>query len=663
VFRRGQKQRTEERGQRAKSFLFFTFCSLLLVFCLPTAFAATCEELVPEAYKIELAGVGTTIYVGAFPEVEDVQKGPYFLEGGVCIENAGGVQLVTLEATVTIVDDSPNIAAENVEISFEDYQLKADTLTTSPEGFQVTGVTFTGTNLQGIAEEASYNFETGETELLDSSVRGQALTIESKRAKLLGDRATFETLTATTCQCSGNPLYVVRAERANLDLSTQTLNVNEGTLELGGVRLAFEDVTVSPETLQDFRLPVTVEYVSGSIEDGGTGLGVRIPSLRLADTLTLELGIVGLDTDYPLGGIFVIHFKDQNAVADIGLTPFGFQADFSVTEPLTPWLDLNFGVNNRDWEKADFLHEAYLSLETKTTLSVIPGDTLSLGGQLLAATSSQTLGTVPVVDGRLALNTTTTYRAPPLSIGQLELNARTQLSYYPVANRTQWGVRLTPRWQHTMGALSFDVSYSRRWTNSASPFSTKLDKLEPESKLSATTKLAAPLASNLQGELTFSVSYDFLDVETYLGEGFVSLATSGGLRYQVNDLTVVPSFSLELAPLMNPDLDEDFRPLLSGELDFIHPRWEAGFGMSYDLGLERLSKLETKGSVTLDLENVSLEPFLALNILPTLTDGAWPRLSGHGLEVTWRSCCGDLHVGYRQYDGTFSTSLFVVLEE
>jgi hypothetical protein len=654
---RGRGQRAKGGGLTIKSSLLFTLYSLLSALC-STAFAESCAEQLPGATVAKFPGV--EIYFGGFTG-EDVNKGPFTLTQGVCLENIEGVQLVTVEATVTIVNDSPNIEARDVDIAFEGYQLQADTLRTSPEGFQVTGVTFTGTNLQGVAEEANYSFETGEIELLDSSVRGQSVTIESQRAKLIGDRATFEDLIATTCTCGDNPLYVVRAERANFNITTQTLNVSLGTLELGGLRLAFNDVTVSPETLRDFRFPVTVEYVSGSIEDGGTGLGVRVPSLQLDDTLTLELGIVGLDTDYPLGGIFVLHFKDQNVNADIGLTPYGFQADLSVTERLAPWLDFNFGVNNRDWKKADFLHEAYLTFNAKTALSVFPNDTLSLNGELLMAASSQTLEEAPVVDGRLALNTNTTYRAPPLPVGQLELNGRTWLSYYPVANRTQWGVKLAPRWQHTIGAFSFEVAYSRLWTNAASPFSTKLDKLEPESRITANTRLAGTLASNLQGELNFSVSYDFLDVERYAAEGFASLATSGKLTYQINALTVVPTFSLELAPLMNPDLDEDFRPLLSGELNIVHPRWEAGFGMSYDLELGELSKLETKGSVTLDIENVSLEPFLALNILPTLTDSTWPRLSGHGLEVAWRTCCGDLHVGYRQYDGKFTTSLFVVL--
>jgi LptA/(LptD N-terminal domain) LPS transport protein len=645
-----------------KAILSYTLALFVVFFC-STAFAATCKEQLPDAYKINLESIGTTIYVGDFPEIEDVNKGPYALTGGVCIENASGVQLVTVAANVTITDNSPNIEAEDVQVLFEDYELTAKTLKTNGQDLQLTNVVFTGTTLAGVAKEANYNFATQEIELFESSVRGQAVSIESKRAVLRGDEASFEELTATTCQCSGDPFYKVRAERADFNLTTQTLIVNEGTLELTGLRLAFNEVTVSPETLRDFRFPVTIEYVAGDIKDGATGLGIKVPALRLDDTLTLELGLVGLDDAYPLAGVFVVHFKDGTTTADVGLTPFGFQADFNITQPLTPWLGLSFGVNNRHWVKADFLHESYLSLDANTAINVLGNDSLALSGQVLVAGSSQDLPVNPILDARLALNSNATYQAPALPFGQFGVSAQTRFSYYPIANRVQWGVKLVPRWQYTLGPASFDILYSRQWTNAASPFSTKLDRLEPESKLFVNTKIAGPLASNLQGEFNFSVSYNFLDITRYVGEGFASLATSAKLTYQVNDLSVVPSFGIEFAPLMNPDLDNNFRPLIKGGLDIIAPRWEAGFEVNYDMELAKLSKLETRGSFTIDLGDVSLEPFLALNVLPTLIDSTWPQLSGHGLEVQWRTCCGTLNVGYRQFNNTFSTAFSVSLEQ
>jgi hypothetical protein len=653
----GERQKAEGKGQRAKGFLLFAFCFLLSAM----ASGQNCEALFPEAFALSYPGI--SIRFGNFLGEADVEKGPYTLVDGVCIENAEGVQLITVEATFTIVEDSVTIEARNVEVTFGDYELTADSIVSSSEGVELTEVIFQGTNLSGIAQRASYTFENQAIELLESSVRGQSLTIDSTRARLVGNEATFEDLTVTTCQCRGDPFYVVRSPLATFDLTTQTLNVSEGTLELIGLRLAFNNVTVSPETLRDFRFPVTIEYVPGNVEDGATGLGIRVPSLRFDDTLTLELGIVGLDTNYPLGGIFVIHFKDEKSVADIGLTPFGFQADFRTTEPLAPWLGLTFGVTNREWLKADFLHEGYASLDARTSVSLLRGDALGLSAQLLMAASSQTLPAGPVIDGRLAFNTEANYRVPPLPFGQFEFNTQTKLSYYPVVQRTQWGVRLTPRWRHRLGPASFEVSYTRQWTNAASPFSTKLDKLEPESRIIASTTVAGSLSPSLQGELRFGLNYNVLDVDRYFGEGFTSLSASGNLTYQINTLTVTPTFSLELAPLMNPDLDEDIKALLNSGITVSGGSWEAGFATSYDLELSDFTKIQTLGSFTVDVGELSLEPFLALNVLPTLTENKWPQLSGHGLEVAWRTCCGTLNVGYRQLDDKFTTTFAVTFEQ
>ncbi len=638
-------------------------CFLLFTFFYSTANADTCAERFPDSTVVsELRALpGVTIYLGGYT-IEDVDKGPYTLTGGVCIENAEGVQFISVEANVTIVDDSATIEAEDVEVTFEGYELTAQTLSINGDLLQLSEVVFTGTNLAGVAGRAQYNLETQEIELFESSVRGQAVTIKSKRAMLRGDQASFEELTATTCQCSGDPFYQVRAERAHFDLTTQTLIVNAGTLELTGLRLAFDEVTVSPESLRDFRFPVEIAYVAGSVADGATGLGIKIPSLRLGDGLTLELGLVGLDDAYPLAGVFVVHYKGEKTKADVGFTPFGLQADFDVTEPLTPWLGLSFGINNRHWVKADFLHESYVSLNAQTNANVFANDLLGMRGQLFVAGSSQTLSGEPVLDGRLGLYGEANYQAPALPFGQFGLNAQTRLSYYPSADKVQWGVRLAPRWQHRIGPASFEVFYSTQWTNSASPFSTKLDKLEPEHRLVASSTVAGPLLNNLQGELKFLANYNFLDATRYVGEGFASLAATGKLTYQINNLNVVPNFGVEFAPLLNPDLDKNFRPLIKGGLDIIHSRWETGFEINYDMGLAALSKLETRGSFTLDVGSVSLEPFLALDVLPTLLDNTWPRLSGHGLEVQWRTCCGTLNVGYRQLGSSFSTTLSVSLE-
>ncbi|MGL4609723.1 MAG: hypothetical protein ACRCYY_08565 [Trueperaceae bacterium] len=659
---KGQRQRLTSL---AFCFLLSTFYFLFSDFS--SAQTQSCAEQLPGATSLSLKGVDITVYF--INSTGGITTGPINFSDGVCIENSSGLQLLTVEASVYVVDDSPNIEAKNVKLSVEGYELSADALVSTPEGLELKGVMFSGENLSGRATRATYNFTTQEIALFDSSVRGQSVTIESKRAKLVGDEATFEELTVTTCRCAGDPFYLVRADNAGYNLTTQTLHVSAGTLELASsVRFAFADITLSPESLEDFRFPVTIEYIPGNVEDGGTGLGIRIPSLRLSDTLTVELGIVGLDEDYPTRGILVLRYKDTQANATLGFTTLGVQADLSGTKALSPWLSMTFGVNNRGWVGEDFLYESYMSTDARTSLPVFGGDAFEIHEQLLLAASSQTFyeeDNTPtyVRDGRLASNTTMRYQFPAFGLGQLELNTQARVGYYPLNQKVQWGVRLNPRWRAAFGPVSIDASYSRQWTNGTSPFSTNLDKLENEHQLFAVTQLAGPLNNTLQGEFRVVLDYDFLDVTRYVGEGFASLAASSKLIYSVNDIKVTPHLSIELAPLMNPDLDPNFRPLLSGGLTVAGSSWEAGFSVAHDLELGEFDKVQTSGSFTFDVGNISLKPFLALNVLPTLEANTWPLLDGYGLDLAWHTCCGTLHVGYRQLEDQFTTTLSVSLEE
>ena len=142
-----------------KYLLLFTFCFLLFAFvCSSTAFAQSCAEQFPEATKGSIQALpGVNIYFGGFT-FEDINKGPYNLTGDVCIENPEGVQFVTVEANVTIVENSATIEAENVEVTFEDYVLTAKTLLSQGDNLELSDVVFRGTNLEGAAEKARFNF-------------------------------------------------------------------------------------------------------------------------------------------------------------------------------------------------------------------------------------------------------------------------------------------------------------------------------------------------------------------------------------------------------------------------------------------------------------------------------------------------------------------------
>jgi hypothetical protein len=147
-------------------------------------------------------------------------------------------------------------------------------------------------------------------------------------------------------------------------------------------------------------------------------------------------------------------------------------------------------------------------------------------------------------------------------------------------------------------------------------------------------------------------------MESY-GEGFTALGFNSKLTWTYQEVNVSPYITGEFAPAFNPDLD--YKAYLEAGINAIAPRWEAGFAVRFDTQF-KLNKLETKTAFPIDIDDISLEPFIAIDFIPTLQAFDLPRISGHGLELTWRSCCGTISVGYRQQENSFKTLIGFTLE-
>jgi hypothetical protein len=640
----------------AKRRLMIRYFILTLFLFLSPGFAETCLEQMPEAVESKIPGVGLLFFHDAEP---NPSKSGVNFSGGVCLEGNAGWQLITERIEVTGL---PAAKAETVTVSFQGWQIQANFLQASPAGLNMQGITFFGEGLQGLAQEASYDFNTQELKLLNATTQGQNVLIEGSEATLVDGHVFFEGILATTCNCEGDALYSLSAQRATFELSTQKLIIAQGSLSILGIPIPLKDLELSPESLETFTFPIIIEYIANDPANNkpGTGLGIRIPSLRAGQYLNLELGLVGLDNTYPLAGILLAHYKDSTTRFDVGYAAEGPQADFTVKQPLSSSTQAIFAVHNRDWESQDFLHEGYLGLETNASLSWLNDNDLNFGISTFSAISSQTLTQDPFHDGRLGIESNLSYQLPPNALGRFDIGLRTNLTYYPINNRVQWGVRFNPSWQNQFGPLNIRLGFTRQWTNSASPFSKTLDKLEPLSQLSLSTTLSGPLSSELRGDLIFKTRYDFLSIEHYLGQGFSELGFTSKLSWNYQDLTFSPYLLGEFASLANPALDKDV--FLEGGLDVFAPRWEAGVSARLNPSEGKLTKIEARTSFPIDFETVTLKPYLALDILPTLTGSDFPRISGHGLEVILHTCCGTVSAGYRQQENTFKTLIGFSLE-
>jgi len=248
------------------------------------------------------------------------------------------------------------------------------------------------------------------------------------------------------------------------------------------------------------------------------------------------------------------------------------------------------------------------------------------------------------------------YRSSTTPLGRLDVALDASLTSYPSTPSWQYGLRLRPTWTWQHAPLSLTVRYDRQWTNSGSPFSTTLDRLMPIHNVAATATIAGPLGSGA-GSLSFSGSYNFLPEPGR--NPLQQLSLSAEAELPMGGVSVYPSLVLNAAGWFNPVADPKSLANLQAGLAVVGDAWTVGLRTRYNFVAPQpgLDRLELSSSFPLTFATVTLTPFAALDLAPTLLTAEPPRVSGHGLMLTWRSCCGTIEVGYRQHDNQFTTRL------
>ena len=642
-----------------------------------SALAQACSDVPGGSYELVLEGFGSAFFADFTP---NIAEGSAQLLGGVCVAGEQGWELRTGTLDISGLPAAPVLSAAAVTLSVAGWVVEAESLLTVNAQVTLTSVRFSRADISGRASVSTLS-AAGELNLETVEVQGGGFRISGERARLQDENLLFEDALATTCLCSDDALYVIRAPTISYDLSGGVVELKDGRLEVGSVSIALNDRELSPETLADITFPVVIEYIGDNEVTGqpGTGLGFRLPSLEVSDELQLELGITGVDREFDLGGVLLLHYQNDTVRFDVGRALNGIQADFSLRQPLTSWLEATFDVRNRHWRAADFLHEGVVGLQANQSLTLSPGHTLSLGQGVFAAGSAQTLGQRTVVAPRLGTYANLEYRTSATAYGTFSVSSRLSATHYPGAaapsgaepsgaepsgSPTQYGLTFRPAWSHTVGPGTLSASWTLVRTNRASPFGTTLDRLEPKNSVALAYQLAGAFAPDLTGRMGVRAAYDFADPspDNSLSERLESLALTASLMWQQRGLSVEPFFMSELAPAFNPDLSAS--SFLEAGFDLAGERWRYGLSARLEPGKPQLlRKVEMRTSFPLDIDEVTLEPFLAFDILPSLIQNAPPRVSGHGLEVTWRSCCGTLMMAYRQQENNFSTSFAIRFTE
>lgn len=637
--------------------LFVVLLSLCFV-----GIALAQERCQPEGQTLQLAGIGTA----SFAELQfSSSEGKAVLFGGVCVvsdaKQSGQPQwtLQTERLEVSQIDTSPTVVANEVELSFGGWMIQAASLRVDAGVMVLENLRFTQGEVSGRAVRGRYDLTTGRVSVSEVEAINRRYRVSGAHAVLLEQALIFEDALATTCLCSGDALYVITTPQMTFDLLQESIVIRNGVLEIGTIDIELaEELELSEKSFAELEPPLEVSYLEGA------GTTIQLVHLPLAEDVFLTTGLTGLDPSHAFAGVLLFEVETEGVAALVGRAPQGVQLDVTLTEPLNPWLELILATRNRHWPEQDFLHDASLSLAAQTSWRD-PGKRhrLSFGAQATTAISHQIILEQAVTSTRLALQGHARYTHADTGWGRVSLASVVNLSYYPAYERAQYGLRLTPGWSlqrsWQTASLSASLRYDLRLTNSASPFSEALDRLEPLSLLSGQLEFSSALAAEVSLNTQAVLEYNFLADPRQNESGFQRTYFSAALAIPTGELMLRPQAALELASLLSGVDDEYADAYAEAGLTLEAPAFTVGSTLRYDLfpGQEGLSRLELSGSLPIVMDAVVLEPYLALDFVDVLRGSGAVDIVGHGLDLTWNSCCGTLLAGYRLYRGDFQVSL------
>lgn len=700
------------RHYRKSKMLILVVCALMLLglaeakeSSFTPSLGQPCLSLDPDGTALDIIGFGGALF-GDFRFNSKEDKAELF--NRVCLQGEGGWRLEALGLIVTGISATPTFTAEMGRLSVDDWRLAADFINSREGGLELDNVRFYNEATRGSAEAVNYDIESGKVLMQELSAVAGNYRIEGAVGRLEDNVLIFEDALATTCVCEDETIYVIVSPEIDVNLLQERVTISKGTLTIGGTKISLAPNLVLDETsFVDLKSPLTVRY--DGREPDGTGLEV-LANLDVADGVVFQFGVIGADAAHDTNVVSLIKVKDEGVSATLGYAKGGgLQGDVAFTVPVNDNLDFEFGVNNRYFASQHYLREGYMALSYKQKIAFYEGISLSLNPRALLAMSGQTIGTSIVNSPRFNTSLGANFSAQS-PVGTFGLNTKSEITTYPnywhsEDNSWQYGIYINPNWALTIAEWQAKLSYQRRWTNAASPFSTKLDRLSELNKLDGSIRYSRPKVPSFQSisfedralvknhfgfSLSASGSYDFLidaanaeklndndpKNDTSLQNPLRSLkfGVTGDWRYE--QILLQASLSVETAALWSDIVDSKVNARIDGSLSASLSNG-AVFGLRSRYYLEAISKkdengkdveqplldlLELNALYPFEIGQVTITPLLGLDFAPLITNTGGLGISSHGLTVAWANCCGTLTVGYKQRDDIWDVTLGLSVE-
>lgn len=593
--------------------------------------------------------------------------------GGVCLEIAA-VE-VTIEAErieVRGLEDGLNVEAEVALVRLPGWRLMADSLRLDAKRALLSRTTLEGEGLVGLAEELAID-------LVDGRVVARGLELLTATVRLEAARGSFddgvlvrvEEVVASTCDCPPATASIrVEGRAAEVDLGRNELQVEAGVLIIDGVRLLLPaTVRVSQAALERFEVPFTI----GLDPEGRRGWVVGLAERR-------DRG-VGFSADVALGAEadprwqLTLSADGDGAQVVLEARDGGVAIATTSRVPLTDGVTLVIRHRSEGGALPARLQDASATLEWRGERRLAEGPVARVGAALdgTLALSAQRLSGDDVVHPRSRLAARLTAESRTTSAGRLTIGLETGATSYLGSDAQQLWASLAPSWRWTVSSLTVDAGHLQRLVWGTSPFDTRVDRVEPAARSDLRVRLAMPAgAAGHRFEAWSETRYDWRPDTRRAAPrvGLERLRFGASLRHPAegwSGLRYSASLLVETAGIVDPRPERDAFVRAAGWLGAPSTGIEVGVASELGIGAERpgVRSLTLSGAAPLVWADgdVVLRPFLALDVWPMVRGDGGPVLAGHGLGLTWITCCGTLDLGYRaEVDGSVTTRLAFLIE-
>ena len=633
--------------------------------------AGPCETVSQTGTMLELIDFGV-IYSEDFKF--NSREDRLDLYDGVCIKRETG-DIWQLEAQSMVIQNASSeleLFAEFVNFQFDGWKLTSDSLISNKDFFQFQAVDLAKDNMQITAVDLKFNLTTNKFVLTDvNALYRNEFQISGKTMNIGPEKVVFSDAYVTTCMCEEQHLYDVKSPSIVYDLDDSTLTLSQADLAIFDSKISLGENYVIDNKI-DLQFPTLfVDY--------SDGLEIALRNIVLSKGVSVDVGAQGIDAEHEFNpyALLKLGLTEQNSPGlggklkgTLGKAVSGLQGDLSYERELVEGFSLDIGTRNHDWAAAEYLNDGFVGLSYSALPVSNPpkAESLKVVSRVFAAITRQEINKENLIGPRVGLSVSNNYTNGIPKKGLFKFSVVPEATYYPTENAFQYAVTLVPSFRYQADGFSFSTTYTHKFTNAASPFTTDADKASEASNLKVSLGFQELSPNGDSFGLSTNTLVDFLKNseanQSLIRKVGVNLnSTIKGLEGSKTEFK--PYFAAELARVItgieDASLDDSYaEDFLQFGMDSFYDDWELGLRARLNPTVKEeeqfVEVLEVGLGLPLRQGEFLLKPYIGLNFASLVTELDTFEISTYGVSASY-DCCGDANAFFQVRDGNLTTGL------